>query len=107
MAQHTHSHGAHGAHDHGAGHGEHHGPTVRVYLYNFAALMVLLVLTLVAAMFDLHEWNVVIAITIAVIKAVLVVLFFMHLRYSTKLVQVFGTAAVFWLLILFVLTFND
>ena len=90
-----------------AGHESHHVVPVRLYVMNGIALMVLLGLTLVAAMFDLHEWNVVIALTIAVIKALLVVLYFMHLRFSTRLVQVFGGAAIFWLLILFTLTLTD
>jgi cytochrome c oxidase subunit IV len=96
----------HHEHVHAAEH-THHAVPLRVYIYNFIALMVLLVLTLVAAKFDLGEWNVVIAVTIAVIKAVLVVLYFMHLRFSTRLVQVFGGAAMFWLAILFTLTFTD
>src|SRR5439155_497719 len=104
MAEHgaaQHTHGASGEHP------GHHVVPLRVYMYNFTALMVLLVLTLVAAMYDLGEWNVVIAITIAVIKAVLVVLYFMHLRWSSLLVRVFGGAAIFWLVILFALTLGD
>ncbi len=85
----------------------HHVVPLPVYYWNFFALMVLLVLTLVAAMFDLGEFNTIIAMTIAVAKAVLVVLYFMHLRWSTPLVRVFAGAALFWLLILFVLTLDD
>jgi cytochrome c oxidase subunit IV len=91
---------------HHAGH-THHVVPLTTYYWNFAALMVLLVLTLVAAMFDLGEWNTVIALTIAVAKALLVVLYFMHLRWSTPLVRVFAGAALFWLMILFVLTLDD
>src|SRR5438128_1436738 len=102
MAEHgTAAHG--GAEEHTA----RHVIPLRVYFYNFSALMVLLVLTLVAAHFDLGEWNIVIAVTIAVIKAVLVVLYFMHLRYSSQLVRVFGVAAIFWLGILFAMTLSD
>jgi cytochrome c oxidase subunit 4 len=86
---------------------EHHVVPLSIYYWNFAALMVLLVLTLVAAMFDLGEFNTIIAMTIAVAKAVLVVLFFMHLRWSTPLVRTFAVAAIFWLIILFTLTLDD
>src|SRR5262249_55526006 len=104
MADHTPSHGTHG---HAEEHSTHHVVSGWIYFWNFVALMILLVITLVAAMFDLHEWNVVIAITIAVVKAVLVVLYFMHMRWNSRLVQVFGGAAIFWLAILFVLTLTD
>ena len=53
------------------------------------------------------EWNVIIAMTIAVTKATLVVLYFMHVRYSSRLIWVVFTSALFWLVILFALTFSD
>jgi cytochrome c oxidase subunit IV len=92
-----------------AHHSDHtrHVVPLSVYYMNFAALMVLLVLTLVAARFDLGVFNTVIALTIAVAKALLIVLFFMHLRWSSSLVRVFAGAALFWLMILFVLTLDD
>jgi cytochrome c oxidase subunit 4 len=98
-------HAAHHDHGHGEAHVQH--VPVRVYYWNFSALMVLLVITLVAAYFNLGEWNLLIAVTIAVVKALLIVLFFMHLAYSTRLVRVFAGAALFWLLILFTLTLGD
>ncbi len=78
-----------------------------VYYRVFIALMVLLGLTFFAALFDLGNLNVVIALTIAVIKAVLVVLFFMHVRYSTRLLWIFVAAGFFWLLIMVILTMAD
>ena len=51
--------------------------------------------------------NVVIALTIAVIKATLVVLYFMHVRYSSRLIWVIFASALFWMGILFALTFSD
>jgi cytochrome c oxidase subunit 4 len=104
MAEHHTRHN--GDADH-AEHSGHHIVPIPLYLWVFAALMVLLVLTLAAAAKDLGEWNIIIAVTIAVIKAVLVVLFFMHLYWSTKLVKLFGVAALFWLAILFALTLGD
>jgi cytochrome c oxidase subunit 4 len=100
---------SHHGHDHAA-HGEeggHHVVPIPLYIAVFAALMVLLVLTLVAAYFDLGEWNVVIAVTIAVVKALLIVLFFMHVRWSTALVRVFAGAALFWLTILTIFILQD
>jgi cytochrome c oxidase subunit IV len=98
---------AHHGEDHTHAPGGHIVVPTWLYYRVFAALMVLLVLTLVAAARDLGEWNVVIAITIAVIKALLVLLYFMHLRWSTKLVQLFAGAALFWLAILFAITLGD
>jgi cytochrome c oxidase subunit 4 len=95
------------AHEHGPGEAHAVHVPVRVYYWNFAALMVLLVITLVAAHLKLGEFNLFIAVTIAVVKALLIVLFFMHLAYSTRLVRVFAGAALFWLLILFTLTLGD
>jgi cytochrome c oxidase subunit 4 len=51
--------------------------------------------------------NVIIALTIAVTKATLVVLYFMHVRYSSRLIWVVFTSALFWLGILFVFTLSD
>jgi len=51
--------------------------------------------------------NVVIAMTIAVIKATLVVLYFMHVRYSSRLIWLIFASALFWMGILFALTFSD
>ena len=81
---------------------------VRVYIGIFLALMAGTALTVFAAFRDFPwQFNTVIALTIAVIKATLVVLYFMHVRYSSRLIWVIVTAALFWLAILFALTFSD
>ena len=84
---------------------------VRTYLLVFTALMVGTALTVVAAYFNLdHIWgplNAIVALTIAVIKATLVVLYFMHVRYSSKLTQVIVAAGVFWFVILIAFTMAD
>ena len=80
---------------------------VRTYVAVFLTLMVLTLLTTGIAFVDLGFFSPVIALTIAVVKAAVVVLFFMHLRYSTRLTWVVGGAAVFWLGILLVLTLSD
>ena len=53
------------------------------------------------------QLNVIIALTIAVVKATLVVLYFMHVRYSSKLTWVFVCAGIIWLFILFAFTLSD
>ncbi|HZE73606.1 MAG TPA: cytochrome C oxidase subunit IV family protein [Pyrinomonadaceae bacterium] len=81
---------------------------VRVYVLIFLALIAGTGLTVWAGKRDFPgPLNVIIALTIACIKATLVVLFFMHLRYSSRLVWVIFAAALFWLAILFALTFSD
>jgi len=81
---------------------------VRVYVAIFLALMVGTTLTVVAAFYDFPwRFNTVIALTIASVKATLVVLYFMHVRYSTRLVWVIIGSALFWLGIMFALTFSD
>ena len=88
---------------------------VRVYVTIFMVLLVGTVLTVFAAFQDFsfrfgdHEipFNTIIALTIAVTKATFVVLYFMHVRYSSRLVWVIVTSALFWMAILFALTFAD
>lgn len=79
----------------------------KIYFLVFGALMVLTVLTVVAANFDFGRLNDVIAMTIAVTKAVLVVLFFMHVRWSSRLTWVVVVSGFFWLAILFLFTLSD
>ena len=65
-------------------------------------------LTLLAAFYDFPgPLNAVVALTIAVVKATLVVLYFMHVRYSGKLVWLVIVAALLWLVIMFAITFSD
>ena len=59
------------------------------------------------AFIDLGPLNTVVALTIAVFKATLVVLFFMHVKYSTRLTWVVVVGSVFWLGILLALTIGD
>jgi cytochrome c oxidase subunit 4 len=81
---------------------------VRVYLTIFAALLVGTALTVFAAFVDFPwQFNTIVALTIAVAKATLVVLYFMHVRYSSRLIWVIVAAALFWMAILFSLTFSD
>jgi cytochrome c oxidase subunit IV len=79
----------------------------KTYFRVFAALMALLGATVVLAYIHLGELNTIAALTIAVIKATLIILYFMHVRYSSRLLWVFVGAGFFWLLILFALSFSD
>ena len=79
----------------------------RIYYIVFAALMVCTYLTVQIAFFDLGALNTIAALTIAVFKAVLVVLFFMHVKYSTRLTWAVVVGSVFWLGILLALTMGD
>lgn len=79
----------------------------KTYFAIFAVLVVLTLVTTEVAFFDFGLMNPVIALTIAVVKATFVVLFFMHMKYSSRLTMVIGGAAIFWLGILLVLTMSD
>ena len=82
--------------------------SVRVYVLVFFTLLVLTAVTSAIAFFDLGGGlNNVAAITIAICKALLVILYFMHVRYSDKLTWVFAAAGFFWLLILIGGTMDD
>lgn len=84
-----------------------HIVSTKLYFGVFAALMVLTALTVAASRIDLGGLNVFVALVIAITKAVLVVLFFMHVRYSSRLTQLFVSAGFFWLVILLTLTLSD
>jgi cytochrome c oxidase subunit IV len=80
----------------------------RVYIIIFLVLMVGTGLTVLAAFQDFPgPLNAVVALTIAVIKATFVVLYFMHVRYSSRLIWLVIAAALFWLAIMFALTISD
>jgi cytochrome c oxidase subunit 4 len=87
--------------------GHHHIVPVRLYLLIFFLLMALTATTVAIAFIDLGALNNVVMLTIAVIKATLVVLFFMHVRYSSNLTKVIVAAGVVWLIILLALTLGD
>jgi cytochrome c oxidase subunit 4 len=79
----------------------------RIYYAIFAVLMLCTGLTVAIAFIDLGPLNIVAALVIAVFKATLVVLFFMHVRYSTRLTWAVVVGSVFWLGILLSLTMTD
>jgi cytochrome c oxidase subunit 4 len=81
--------------------------SVKLYLLVYGLLMFLLIATVIAAAFDLGRFNAVIALVIAAIKAILVILFFMHVRHSSRITWIFVAAAFLWLGLLVGLTMTD
>ncbi|MGH9396887.1 MAG: cytochrome C oxidase subunit IV family protein [Terriglobia bacterium] len=84
-----------------------HVESKNLYIYIWIILLCFTALTTGVAFIDLGPLNTVAALAIAVCKAGLVVLFFMHARHSEKLVRVVIGVAIFWLLILIVITTSD
>ena len=85
----------------------HHIAPKTLYYAVFGALIVGTVLTVVAAKFDMGALNNVVMLTIAITKATLVVLYFMHVRWGSRLTWVIVASSFFWLLIMFALTMMD
>ncbi len=79
----------------------------RVYAIVVVILMILLGATVMANRVDLGPLNIVVALAIAGVKAALVVLYFMEVRYSSRLTWIFAGAGFFWLIILIGLTLSD
>ena len=79
----------------------------RIYYTIFGILILCTYLTVQLAFIDLGPLNTIAALVIAVFKATLVVLFFMHVKYSTRLTWAVVIGALFWLGILFALTMGD
>jgi cytochrome c oxidase subunit IV len=88
-------------------HEEHKHPTHGVYYAVFTALAIGTIVTWRVAFIDLGFWNPIVALLIACTKATLVILFFMHVRYSSKLTMLTVAAGFFWLLIMISLSLTD
>lgn len=86
---------------------EHHIVQPRLYLVILIVLLVLTATTTGVAFLDLGVLNPVVALAIACIKATLVILFFMHLRYSSKLLKLTLCAGLFTFTLLIMLTLTD
>lgn len=86
---------------------EHAQTSVKTFIAIWAALLVLTALTVFASTLELGPFNAIVALTIATVKALLVLLFFMELRYSTALTKVAAVAAIFFLMLLTGLSLSD
>jgi len=84
-----------------------HVASIKSYVLIFVTLLVLTGVTIAVAFVDLGVVNTVAALAIAGIKASLVVLYFMHLKYGNPLSKLFWVAGLLWLSILLVFTMND
>ncbi len=84
-----------------------HTTNPRLYFIVFAILLVLLVFTVAVAYLDLGGWSIVLAMAIATTKALLVILYFMHVRYSSRLIWLFVGLGFVFLALLVALTLTD
>lgn len=80
---------------------------ITTYVIVAVVLGVLLTASIVTGMMDLGHWNPVVALGIASAKALLVAVFFMHLRERPGILSIFAIAGLFWLAILFTLSWVD
>jgi cytochrome c oxidase subunit 4 len=79
----------------------------KTHIVVFITLLVLTLGTYEIAKLNLGHWNSAVSMAIAATKAILVILYFMHLRHSSWLVRVAFVAGLFWFSILLALTMND
>jgi cytochrome c oxidase subunit 4 len=86
---------------------EEHVVSPRVYVAVFATLLLMTATTTAVSYVDLGPWSTVVALGIAVFKATLVVLFFMHVKYGSRLTQIIIGGALLWLAIMLALTLSD
>ena len=88
-------------------HAESHVVPVRNYIFVFVTLLILTATTTAVAFVDLGPGNTIVALAIAFVKATLVALIFMHLKWSPRLTRLAVVGGLFWLAILLALTFSD
>lgn len=88
---------------------EHPVVSVKTYVSIFLALMLLTALTVYVAFMDFGHGllNDLVAMTIAVTKALLVLVIFMHLKYSARLLWLIAGSSVIWMIVMFGLTLSD
>jgi len=84
-----------------------HVVSPKVYLVVFASLLAGTALTVLASYFELGVWNPIVALFIACLKATIVVLFFMHVKYSSKLTKLTVIAGLFTFMALVGMTLSD
>jgi|SRR5689334_6570914 len=91
----------------GHGQGQGHIAPVGMYVGIFLALMVLTVVTYLVTWVDLGEFNLLVALAIAITKASLVILFFMHVWWSPKIIKVSVGMSFFFLIIMLMMVMTD
>lgn len=85
----------------------HHVVPQKIYVLVFVTLLCLTLITVDVAFYNFGWLNIYIALMIATVKATIVVMYFMHVKYSSRLTWVFAIAGIFWMVILFTLTLSD
>jgi cytochrome c oxidase subunit 4 len=85
----------------------HHQAPLTAYFVVFFALMILTVITVAVSRIDLGAMNTTVAMAIAIVKATVVILWFMHVIHSPRLTWIIVISSFLWLAVLFVLTFSD
>ncbi|UCD62872.1 MAG: cytochrome C oxidase subunit IV family protein [Candidatus Zixiibacteriota bacterium] len=85
----------------------HHILPLKVYLGVGAALIVLTAITVTVSFFNFGPYNLLVAMVVAAIKASLVALFFMHLKYDSKLYMIIFVAAILFLAVFIIFTLFD
>ena len=85
----------------------HHQAPLGMYFAVFFGLMILTLLTVWISRIDLGTMNTAVALAIAVLKATVVILWFMHVIHSPRLTWIVVISSFIWLAVLFVLTFSD
>jgi cytochrome c oxidase subunit 4 len=88
-------------------HAEHHIVPKRIYFLVFFALIVLTWVTTIVSTIDLGALNIYVALSIAIFKASLVVLFFMHVKYGSRLTKMIVLCGLYWLLLLLFIAMAD
>jgi cytochrome c oxidase subunit IV len=86
---------------------ETHSVSPKLYVIIYLALLALLLATVGVAYIDLGSLNIIIALVIAITKTLLVVIFFMHVKYSPKLIWLFAGLGFAWLILLLAFPFAD
>ncbi len=79
----------------------------KIYLLVFATLMLMTLVTVDVAFYNFGWLNIYLALVIATFKATIVVLYFMHVKFSPRLTWLFAIAGIFWMIILLVLMLSD
>ena len=79
----------------------------KTYFVIFGLLMILTVVTVWVATIELGRLNTIVALTIAFSKALLVILYFMHVRYSSNLIRVTAASGLLWLGIMMIIMLSD
>jgi cytochrome c oxidase subunit 4 len=79
----------------------------KIYIRTCVALLALLALTWAIAYVDLGPFNLIVALAVAIAKAIAIALFFMHIKGSSRLLHLAAVAGVIWLLFLISLTLGD